>query len=540
MQNYTEKQHGKEPGFVKTETGVFIGINEVIHMLQIKDLTILHKRDGKVLLQNFSFTLGAGDRAVLIGEEGNGKSTLLKLIYNQELVKEYVEYSGEIGKQGLHLGYLAQELSQLEKALTIYDFCCEAQGFIESTPKELYRIAVSLGLDLEFFYSDQQVASLSGGEKVKLQMARILMGEPDILLLDEPSNDIDIQTLEWMERFMNDCGLPILYVSHDETLIERTANIIIHIEQVRRKTLPRHTIARMPYRQYVEQRLAQLSHQTQMARKEKAEREKQMKKFRQIQSKVEHQQNVISRGDPHGGRLLKKKMQSVKSMGRRFERQSEGMTQLPDVEEVILAKFPETTVMPAGKVILEAEWEPLAVQGRILAPRASLKVVGPEKICIVGRNGVGKTTLLRTIAKRLLPRKDIKVAYMPQDYNECLDSQLTPVEYLAESGRKEEITQARTFLGSMKYTPFEMEHRIGELSGGQRAKLLFLKMILQECNVLILDEPTRNFSPLSNPVIREVLRNYGGTIISVSHDRKYIEEVCDTVYDLTNQGLMRR
>ena len=118
-------------------------------------------------------------------------------------------------------------------------------------------------------------------------------------------------------------------------------------------------------------------------------------------------------------------------MGRRFERQSEGMTQLPDVEEVILAKFPETTVMPAGKVILEAEWEPLAVQGRILAPRASLKVVGPEKICIVGRNGVGKTTLLRTIAERLLPRKDIKVAYMPQDYNECLDSQLTPVEYLS-------------------------------------------------------------------------------------------------------------
>lgn len=141
-----------------------------------------------------------------------------------------MEYSGRNCKQGLHLGYLAQELSQLEKALTIYDFCCEAQGFIESTPKELSRIAVSLGLDLEFFYSDQQVASLSGGEKVKLQMARILMGEPDILLLDEPSNDIDIQTLEWMERFMNDCGLPILYVSHDETLIERTANIIIHIE----------------------------------------------------------------------------------------------------------------------------------------------------------------------------------------------------------------------------------------------------------------------------------------------------------------------
>lgn len=509
-------------------------------MLQIKDLTILHKKDGKVLLQDFSFTLGEGDRAVLIGEEGNGKSTLLKLIYDPRMVEKYVEYSGVIGSQGLHLGYLAQELSQVEKTLTIYEFCCEAHGFSEKTPKELYRIADGLGLTLEFLYSDRQVGLLSGGEKVKLQMARILMEEPDILLLDEPSNDIDIQTLEWMEQFMNDCGLPILFVSHDETLIERTANVIIHIEQVRRKTLPRHTIARMPYRRYVAQRLAQLSHQTQMARKEKAEWEKQMEKFRQIQSKVEHRQNTISRGDPHGGRLLKKKMQSVKSMGRRFERQSEEMTQLPDVEEVILAKFPEEVEIPVGKVILEAEWEPLAVQERILASRVALKIIGPRKICIIGKNGAGKTTLLRQIAELLLPRTDIHAAYMPQDYSERLDQQLTPVEYLAESGSKESITQARTFLGSMKYTPFEMEHRIGELSGGQRAKLLFLKMILQECNVLILDEPTRNFSPLSNPVIRDVLKSYGGTIISVSHDRKYIEEVCDEVYYFTEHGLVRK
>ncbi|MBR6816660.1 MAG: ABC-F family ATP-binding cassette domain-containing protein [Clostridia bacterium] len=506
-------------------------------MLQIQNLTVYHKQDGKTLLESFSFALHKGDRAVIIGEEGNGKSTLLKLIADPALTEDYVEYTGQIVKNGLKLGYLAQELSLKEKRQSIYTFCSSAEGFFALTPRELHKIAVQFGFSEELFYSDRQVGTLSGGEKVKLQMARILMNDPDILLLDEPSNDIDLQTLEWMEGFMLQCQLPILYVSHDELLIERTANVIIHIEQVRRKTVPRHTVARIPYQEYIERRFSALAHQTQMARKEKAEYDKQMEKFRQIQSKVEHRQNTISRQDPHGGKMLKKKMQSVKSMGKRFERQKEEMTQLPDVEEVILARFPEEISVPAGKVILDASWPALGVGDRVLAENISLKVTGAQKICIIGQNGVGKTTLLRQIALQLLPRKDIHAAYMPQSYEDLLEQDKTPIQFLAQHGDKHSVTQARTFLGSMKYTPYEMEHRVDELSGGQRAKLLFLKMILDGCNVLILDEPTRNFSPLSNPVIREVLRSFGGTIISISHDRKYIREVCDTVYCLTAQGL---
>ena len=115
----------------------------------------------------------------------------------------------------------------------------------------------------------------------------------------------------------------------------------------------------------------------------------------------------------------------------------------------------------------------------------------------------------------------------------------TPVEYLCTTGEKEELTRIRTYLGSMKYTADEMSHPTAELSGGQKAKVFLLKLSLSGADVLILDEPTRNFSPLSNPVIRSVLKAYGGTIISVSHDRKYIEEVCDTVYELTPRGLLR-
>ena len=128
---------------------------------------------------------------------------------------------------------------------------------------------------------------------------------------------------------------------------------------------------------------------------------------------------------------------------------------------------------------------------------------------------------------------------MPQNYEEGFDLSQNPIELLAEGGTKEERTRIRTYLGSIKFTADEMNHAAKELSGGQKAKLFFAKMALGDYNVLILDEPTRNLSPLSNPAVREVLKNFGGVIISISHDRKYIAEVCETVYELDETGLRK-
>ncbi len=506
-------------------------------MLQIKNLTVTHRKDGRVLIKDFSFTLNPGDRAVLVGEEGDGKSTLLKLVADESLIAGYADYTGEIVKKGLRLGYLPQELSDGQKAQTVFEFCSGIPPFRSLAPKELSALAFPLGLSSNLFYSDRKVGSLSGGEKVKLRLAGILMNRPDVLLLDEPSNDLDLETLEWLETFLNACGLPAMYVSHDETLIENTANVVVHLEQVRRKTVPRHTVARMPYRQYVREREAEFAHQEQVARKEQSEYEKQQEKFRRIESEVEHRQSSVSRSDPHGGKMLKRKMKAVKSTGRRFEREHEAAVQIPDTEDAVLAEFGKDISVPNGKTVLELRLDTLEAGGNVLARGIRLHAEGPEKICIVGRNGCGKTTLLRHVASLLLPRKDIRAAYMPQDYEELLGGETTPVGFLALSGEKSEATRARTFLGSMKYTADEMEHAVGELSGGQKAKLLFLKMIFEGCNVLVLDEPTRNFSPISGPVVREALRSFGGAVISVSHDRKYISEVCGKVYRLTETGL---
>ena len=523
-------------------------------MLQIKNLTITHIKDNRILLEDLSFTLNPGDKAAIIGEEGNGKSTLLKLIANEKLVEDYIEYTGEIIRNHQRIGYLPQELSQEEKALTAYEFMCTISAseagnyeenetenmyspFLEADVAELSQISRKLKLPLDMFYSEQLVGLMSGGEKIKLQLARLMINNPDVLLLDEPSNDLDIATVCWLEDFIKESQMPILYISHDEVLLEHTANKIIHLEQIKRKRQSRATVIKAGYADYINRRSSSLAHQEQVARKERSDYQKQQEKFRQIQQKVEHQQNVISRQDPHGGALLKKTMHRVKAYEARFEKEFENMTEIPETEDAIFVKFGEEACIPNGKVVLDYHLPELCVENRCLARNIDLYIRGPEKICIIGKNGCGKTTLLRRIAEELAKRSDIKVSYMPQNYEECLDEKLTPVEFLAVTGDKEESSRIRTYLGSMKYTPDEMNHPIGDLSGGQRAKLLLLQMSMSGSNVLILDEPTRNFSPLSNPVIRQMLKGFGGAILSISHDRKYIEEVADKVYELTEKGL---
>ena len=262
-----------------------------------------------------------------------------------------------------------------------------------------------------------------------------------------------------------------------------------------------------------------------------------MEKWRRIYNRVDHEQAVISRQNAGGGRLLKKKMHAVLSMGKRFEREKEDFLDFPQEEEAILAKFDESIHLPNGKTILDFSSDNLCIDGRVLSRNLHLYVAGNEHIGIIGRNGAGKSTLLKILWNEMKDRSDITAAFMPQNYSEILDFNKTPVQYLAENYTKEEVTKARTYMGGMKFTQEEMTGKIGDLSGGQKAKILFLDMVLRGADVLLLDEPTRNFSPLSNPAVRTALNHYGGAVISVSHDRKYLEEVCDKIYELRENGL---
>ncbi|MCR4792736.1 MAG: ATP-binding cassette domain-containing protein [Lachnospiraceae bacterium] len=510
-------------------------------MFQIRNVTLIHKKDLRTILEDFSLVLNKGDRAVMIGEEGNGKSTLMKWIYDPELINDYIEYTGEKMTKGERISYLPQELSEEDKGKEVYVFFSESPFFYDLNPGDLAKMAGNFGVEKEFFYRDQKMGTLSGGERVKAQMMRILMESPTILLLDEPSNDIDIDTLELMEKIINEFDGAVLFISHDEILIEHTANRVIHFEQIRRKTKCRHTVANIPYRQYVDERLHNFEKQEQIALEERREKKIRDEKIRRMEQSVGSRLDNISHADRDAiGRLLKKKMKNVKAMERRFEREDAEMTEMPEQEEAIFFKLGDkSSSIPSGKWVIEYELPELltADRSRILARDIELKIRGSQKVAIVGTNGCGKTTLLEKIADELLNRQDIRAVYMPQNYEQMLDMVKTPVEYLDRSGDKEERTRIRTYLGALKFTADEMDHPIRELSGGQKAKVLLLGLSLSGANVLILDEPTRNYSPLSGPVIRRMLREFPGAIISVSHDRMFLSEVCDVVCRLTDTGL---
>ncbi len=499
-------------------------------MLEIKDLTI--SISGRYLIKNLDLILNNGDKLAIIGEEGNGKSTLLKSILE---ICEYAEISGKINLKGNRIGYLEQSISDDKLDKNVYDFLFIDENDYYDKINNLYKYLKLINLNDDIL--KQKISTLSGGEKVKIIILKLLLDEYDILFLDEPTNDLDIETLEWLEKFINNTNKPIIYVSHDETLLANTANMILHLEQIKKKTECRHTLLRIDYDTYVEQRLRKIEKQTQVAKSEKREFDKQLEKLQKIMQKVEHQQNAISRSDPHGAQTLKKKMHSLKSQEKRLDEAE--LTEVPDVEESISFFF-ENVEVPRTKNIINLNIDELKVSDKVLSKNIKLDIIGNVHLCIIGKNGVGKSTLIKLIYNELKDRDDIKVGYMPQTYDDILNSYKYVLNFICPDGSKEEITKARMFLGNMKFTREEMTSNIKDISNGTKAKLFLIKLVLDKCDVLILDEPTRNVSPLSNPVIRKVLNEYKGTIISVSHDRKYINEVVDTLYVLTPNGLVKQ
>ena len=503
-------------------------------MIEINRLKLTHRLDHRILIDDLSLTINDNDKIAIIGEEGNGKSTLLKVIHDKSLVSDYIDIEGHVNKLGHKTAYLPQELPNEYKEMSVIEYFMRLDDFFSINPKTLIKITSDFSLDKNIYYSDRKLKTFSGGELIKIEMAYLLLEEADVLLLDEPSNDLDISTLEFLERFINDFNGPIIYISHDETLIQNTANKILHIEQIRRKTTPRHTIYKGDYMSYIDQRNRSFIIQDKNAAKERSEFAKKEARYQKIYERVNHELNTVSRQDAHGGYLLKKKMHAVKSYEKRLDKEKDELTSFHDEEKAIMI-YLEDVYIPNSKKVIDIDIDELKVQDRILAKDIHLELYGPKKIAIIAKNGTGKTTLLKYIKDYIA--KDLKVSYMPQNYTDMMDLDMKVTDFIKKDPTKDELSKIMTLLGSIKFKDDEMLHRIGDLSGGQKAKLFFIKMIYDQSQVLILDEPTRNFSPLSNPVIRKILKDYKGAIIIVSHDRLLLNEVPDQIYELTSIGL---
>lgn len=497
-------------------------------MLEVKNVDIMIST--RYMIKSLSFTLKKQDKLAIIGEEGNGKSTLLKVLLG---MCEYAKVNGIIDFHGNKIGYLEQSMSKDALSKIVFDYLFQNEEDYYNKINQFYKYLKEL--QLEDSILKQIINTLSGGEKIKIGILKLLLEENDILFLDEPTNDLDIETLEWLEEFILKFNGPVIYVSHDETLLSKTANMILHLEQIKKKSECKHTLLRIDYDSYIQNRLYLIERQNKIAKSEKRAYDKKQEKLREIMQKVEYRQNTISRKDPFGAKLLKKKMHSLKAQEKRMNELE--LTEQPDIEEHIRFFFEPVTI-PKQKVILKVNIPILEVNQKKLSQNIKFDIVGNTHLCIIGKNGVGKTTLLKHIYEELRMRKDLKVGYMPQNYEDVLNDYDTVLDFLA-SKKKEEIEKARMFLGNMNFTKEEMTGRIKDLSNGTKAKLFLTKFVLEKCEVLILDEPTRNVSPLSNPVIRKILGDFNGTIISISHDRKFIEEVSNEQYQLTQEGMIK-
>lgn len=507
-------------------------------MFSVDNLSIETKK-GRKLIENLSFTLNDGDKMAIIGEEGNGKSTLLKAMIDPNLISDYCIVRGKISKPNIKIGYLEQKLDPNWEEFTVLDYFLK-ENYDSEIDFEKYNQMLlikntfkKLSFDTKHLDNDTLIKHLSGGEKVKLQLAKLWLNEYDILFLDEPTNDLDIETLEILENYILRTKIPVIFVSHDETLLENTANKILHIEQLKKKTMPKFTLKKCGYAEYVNARKKQIEHQTQIAYSERREKNKKEEILRQIKQKVENAL-VDAKKDPSAGRIIAKKMANIKAQEKRLE--NDELTEIPNVEEAInLIVNPKVTI-PSQKMVLKLNLPELMAGEKKLSSNIELNIFGPQKIAIIGKNGSGKTTLLKRIVPQLNKTPGLKVGYFSQNYADVLNYNISALEEMQKSS---EVLNPSTLLGSMKFTREEMLSKVSSLSEGQKAKLAITKLIVENNNVLVLDEPTRNLSPLSNPVIREVLKEYKGAIIAVSHDRKFINEICDIVYVLDSHGLKK-
>lgn len=503
-------------------------------MLQIKDLTIRLIEDDRVIIKDFDFTLNYYDKVGLIGEEGNGKSILLKTIVDREKTEKYCHISGEINKNNEIIGYLPQNLADEDASLTTNAYLYKQVSFEMIDYNKLYKYLSDFALPDDILSNDRNMGSLSGGEKIKFILLCQMLKEPSVFLFDEPSNDLDYESVVWLEHFMENLEIPLIFVSHDTNLLSWVANRIIHLEQIRRRSMAKHTISNNTYDNYVAKRENFISTETTRASKDREEFDKKIERYKRVHDSVQH--DLRATKNDLEGRNLKDKMQTVKSIGRRLEKEEANLTKKPEYEEAIDIFFDEDIRVPNGKQVLDFKIGELKIADKLLAKNIGLRIIGPEKICIIGRNGAGKTTLLKEILKEC-QKLNLKVGYMPQSYFEYEKGSMTALEYLSKSPSKDDHIKSSNLLASLSFKREEMYRNIYDLSGGQKAKLFFAKMNMDKAEVLILDEPTRNISPLSKPEIIEALKDYKGAIIAVSHDADFIDQVFDRVYELNGNGL---
>ena len=522
------------------------------------DITKAYGTD--VILDRVSFHVNMGDKVGIVGANGAGKTTLLDIIagampadsgrvfISQDLEVGYLRQNddfkdhatlleevdniyGRFTDMERRMNELTEKIAEmaergehgeeqdrlLEKYGELHEEYGKSGGYTYKSEQKGILTSMAFGEE----YYEKPIATLSGGERTRLALACLLMRKPDILILDEPTNHLDIGMLRWLEQFLKSYKGTVIIVSHDRYFLDQLATHIFEIENHRLKTYT--------------------GNYTEFARKKQEQRAADLKAYSKQQAEIARQEDLIRRYKERGTEKLAKRAASREKRLAHIDRLDKPSMGTASV----VMRF--TQDFKSGNDVIRAEDLSMSfVDGgrrKDLFSGVSFDIKRGERVCIVGANGIGKTTLLRIItgeedpvSGKIIAGHNVMFGYYDQR-QEGLDPEKTVMDEIHDEYRLMSDGEVRGWLGRFLFKGDSVNNIVGSLSGGEKARLALLKLMLSGSNVLVLDEPTNHLDIESKEVFEESLRDYPGTIIAVSHDRYFLRRIATSIYELASDGI---
>ena len=513
-------------------------------MLDIQNLGVSF--GGEVLFESLTFRIGRGDRIGLIGKNGSGKSTFLKL-----LAGENIPSTGGLSiEKNATIGYLPQEL-EVENSRTLLEETFQAfpkllknqsrqeevsallntrTDFESDDYQELIEELSDLGSEFEvlggYQYKaqsekilaglgfttkdfDQLTSTFSGGWRMRIELAKILLRSHDLLLLDEPTNHLDIDSIEWLEQFLMKYKGSVVLVSHDVMFLDQVTNRTIEIVNKRHFDLKKPYSIFMSLRKEmrIQQKAAQKNQEKQIQQTEKL-----IERFRAKASKASMVQSLIKKLD---------KVERIEI----------------DAEETEAMKLKFPVAFQPGKMIFEIKELAKSYGDKKVLNGVDLYIERGTKLAFVGQNGQGKSTLAKLVVSiiqgtgELRLGHNVKIGYFAQNQSETLEASKTVLEVVQDAAKAENRTRVRDILGAFLFKGDTVEKKVSVLSGGERNRLALCKLLLEPFNVLVMDEPTNHLDIQSKKILKEALIQFDGTLLLVSHDRDFLSGLCHQVLE---------